>query len=347
MKNTRYLIIGAGLAGSTCAYLLKRAGHEVLLLERLDLARKSKLCAGLCTPRAIEMLHLIYGFEADHLFKQHLTSVRCIADEITAMVGNITTKSVERRELDAFAVAKYEALGGEVIDRFSLRSIDPVNKVLTGFVDHERALECSYDVLIAADGALSTTRQLLTGKAPDAILTLEADVEHRGAPYTMAYESSFFGYSWYAPAGERAKIGCGAFRGAPDLKAELDKFARFIGVEVDKVRGAYIPTGSDVLLHTGSCYFLGDAASLICPPSGEGIYFALWSAWCLFRALTTSASYEALLAKTCAVIRREYKTRDVFFNKKFMELGIMAADATPYGRERAVKYALKHFASFE
>ena len=114
MKNTRYLIIGAGLAGSTCAYLLKRAGHEVLLLERLDLARKSKLCAGLCTPRAIEMLHLIYGFEADHLFKQHLTSVRCIADEITAMVGNITTKSVERRELDAFAVAKYQELGGEL-----------------------------------------------------------------------------------------------------------------------------------------------------------------------------------------------------------------------------------------
>lgn len=347
MKNTRYLIIGAGLAGSTCAYLLKQAGHEVLLLERLDLKRKSKLCAGLCTPRAIEMLHLIYGFEADRLFKQHLTSVRCIADEITAVVGNITTKSVERRELDAFALGKYREAGGEVIDRFSLRSIDPVNKVVTGFVDHERPLECSYDVLIAADGALSTVRQLLTGKAPDAILTLEADVEHRGAPYTMAYESNFFGYSWYAPAGSRAKIGCGAFRGNPDLRKELDRFARFIGVEVDKVRGAYIPTGSDVVLRRGSCYFLGDAASLICPPSGEGIYFALWSAWCLARALTSNASYEALLARTCAVIRREYKTRDVFFNKRFMELGIMAADATPYGRERAVKYALKHFASFE
>ena len=347
MKNTRYLIIGAGLAGSTCAYLLKRAGHEVLVLERLDLKVKAKLCAGLCTPRAIETLHLIYGFEADHLFKQHLTSVRCIADEITAVVGNISTKSVERRELDAFAVAKYQELGGQTIDRFSLRSIDPVNKVVTGFVNHEHPFECSYDVLIAADGALSTTRQLLTGSAPDAILSLEADVEHRGAPYTMAYESGFFGYSWYAPAGGRAKIGCTAFRGNPDLRAELERFSRFIGVEVEQVRGAYIPTGSDVLLHKGSCYFLGDAASLICPPSGEGIYFALWSAWCLARALTTSASYEALLAKTCAVIRREYRTRDVFFNKRFMEFGIKAADTTPYGRERAVKYALKHFASFE
>ena len=287
MKNTRYLVIGAGLAGAACAYLLKRAGHEVLVLERLDLKAKAKLCAGLCTPRAIETLHLIYGFEADHLFKQHLTSVLCIADEITAVVGNISTKSVERRELDAFAVAKYHELGGQTIDRFSLRSIDP------------------------ADGALSTTRQLLTGSAPDAILALEADVEHRGAPYTMAYESGFFGYSWYAPAGGRAKIGCTAFRGNPDLRVELERFSRFIGVEVEQVRGAYIPTGSDVLLHKGSCYFLGDAASLICPPSGEGIYFALWSAWCLARALTTSASYEALLAKTCAVIRREYRTRDV------------------------------------
>lgn len=52
MRHADYLIVGGGLAGSACAYLLKQAGCDVMLVERLDAETKSKLCAGLVTPRA-------------------------------------------------------------------------------------------------------------------------------------------------------------------------------------------------------------------------------------------------------------------------------------------------------
>ncbi len=41
MRHADYLIVGGGLAGSTCAYLLKQAGCDVMLVERLDVETKS------------------------------------------------------------------------------------------------------------------------------------------------------------------------------------------------------------------------------------------------------------------------------------------------------------------
>ena len=45
-------------------------------------------------------------------------------------------------------------------------------------------------------------------------------------------------------------------------------------------------------------------------------------------------------------IRRQHKLRNLFFDTRFMRCGIKLADATPYGAERAVKFALKHFAGY-
>ena len=189
-------------------------------------------------------------------------------------------------------------------------------------------------------------RKALTGRPPDAILSLEATVANTGAPLTMCYEDGFIGYSWYAPCGDVAKLGCCAYADDSDLDARLRAFAGQMGVEYDRRRGAFIPTGSDVLLERDSVYFLGDAASLIAPPSGEGIYHALHSARMLARALVNKASYRALMQPVVTEIRRQYKLRGLFFDTRFMRCGIRLADATPYGAERAVKFALRHFAGY-
>ena len=162
----------------------------------------------------------------------------------------------------------------------------------------------------------------------------------------MCYEDGFIGYSWYAPCGDVAKLGCCAYAGDSDLDARLRAFAGQMGVEYDRRRGAFIPTGSDVLLERDGVYFLGDAASLIASPSGEGIYHALHSARMLARALVNKASYRALMQPVVTEIRRQYKLRGLFFDTRFMHCGIKLADATPYGAERAVKFALRHFAGY-
>lgn len=347
MQKTKYLIIGAGLAGSACAYLLKRAGKDVLLVERSNTKTKSKLCAGLVTPRAYRTLQKIYGELPAGLFKEHMQSMLCVADTMPVMVHGIEMRSVLRHELDSFALNKYLELGGKLLDSFHVRDFDFSNRRIVGSHDGGEPEVHDYDVLIAADGALSPTRKKLTGSAPDSILALEAEVDACGRGLVMAYTDGFHGYSWYAPTGKTAKIGCCAYSGSPDLDTQLAAFAREMEVKYSKRRGAFIPTGSDVLLQKEGVYFLGDAASLICPPSGEGIYYALYSAYRLSLALINHANYAALMAHEVAQIKRQYFTRDLFFNTRFMTCGLKLADSTSYGSERAVKFALRHFTSFE
>lgn len=346
MRHVDYLIVGAGLAGSTCAYLLRKAGCDVVLLERLDVSKKAKLCAGLVTPRAMRELDIIFDKWSNKLVKSRFTSMRCDAAGITVDLDRIRMCSVERRELDAFALDAFRDYGGELVDRFHVRAIDFDQHRLEGTRDAEPQEPFAYGTLIAADGALSYVRKALTGSTPDAILSLETTVASIGVPLTMDYEDGFIGYSWYAPCGDVAKLGCCAYVGEPDLDARLRAFAEQMGVEYETRRGAFIPTGSDVLLERDGIYFLGDAASLICPPSGEGIYHALHSARMLARALVNKANYRVLMQPIVTEIRRQYKLRNLFFDTSFMRCGIKLADATPYGAERAVKFALRHFAGY-
>lgn len=343
--ETTNLIIGAGLAGSTCAHQLARAGQRVLMVDACDLSRKEKLCAGLLTPRALRELACIYGMPAQTVISERFTSMHTLAGRHDVAIEPVTMACTDRKALDALCLNAALAAGAQVRDRFKIRDIDTRNKTVSGTVQGEGLAEISYEHLIVADGALSPTRKLLTGASPDAVLALETRVERNATPLTFAYLDGFFGYFWYAPCADHAKIGCGSY-GGDELREPLERFARACGVELGKVRGAYIPTGKDVLLRTDAAYFLGDAASLVCPPSGEGIYFALHSGRMCAKAILAHASYEALMRPCALQVKRQFKTRRVFFNATFIDKSLEAAGHTPYGKQRAIQFALKNFASF-
>ena len=216
MRHADYLIVGGGLAGSACAYLLKQAGCDVMLVERLDVETKSKLCAGLVTPRAMRELNNIFDTIPNNLCKSQFSDMHCLAAGISVDLHEIQMCSVERRELDAYVLGAFRDCGGELVDRFHVRAIDFDQHRVEGTRDGEPQEPFAYSTLIAADGALSYVRKALTGRQPDAILSLEAAVANTGAPLTMCYEDGFIGYSWYAPCGDVAKLGvlclCRRFR---------------------------------------------------------------------------------------------------------------------------------------
>lgn len=60
MENVDVLIVGGGPAGSTCAWKLRDAGREVVVLDKQDFPR-SKPCAGWITPAVVRDLHLDFG----------------------------------------------------------------------------------------------------------------------------------------------------------------------------------------------------------------------------------------------------------------------------------------------
>lgn len=344
--HATYLVIGAGLAGCTCAYLLKKGGADVLLVERQRLEDKDKLCAGLITPRSIRLLQKIYGSASGALFQSDFDSLRCLIGRRTVDVHGITMKSLDRADLDAFALSAYRSLGGRVVDGLTLRDVEPKRHEAQGFFRGGEPFDVSFETVIAADGALSTTRTMLTGKRQELVLTLEAKIDAIRQPLTFAYDGEWYGYSWYGPIGDHATIGCGCYAGPSALEEQLASFAAQIGASYGKLRGAYLPSGRDVLLEKDGCWFIGDAAGLISPISGEGIYYALFSAKQLVRSLENHASYPALMAKARADVERQYKGRGLFFSERLIDAILGATAPSPSAQEAAVKRALR-FAGYE
>ncbi|MFB3044165.1 MAG: FAD-dependent oxidoreductase, partial [Acidimicrobiia bacterium] len=63
MPSPSVLIVGGGPAGSSAAFWLARAGHEVMLIEKKEYPR-DKTCGDALTPRAILQLQEM-GFDFD------------------------------------------------------------------------------------------------------------------------------------------------------------------------------------------------------------------------------------------------------------------------------------------
>jgi geranylgeranyl reductase len=66
-------------------------------------------------------------------------------------------------------------------------------------------------------------------------------------------------------------------------------------VDLSSWRGGFLPTGEEVVLEYNDVFFLGDAAGLIHPFTGEGIYYALFSAESLAQSLLSNGDYAEML----------------------------------------------------
>ncbi|MDO4503067.1 MAG: FAD-dependent monooxygenase [Coriobacteriia bacterium] len=343
------LIVGAGLAGACCGMLLQRRGLSVLAVDHADLQAKDKLCGGMLTPRALELVDQLYGERAQGLFAQDFgfMDVRCGQHQID--VPGLRLRSLRRQDLDRFAVERFLEAGGQLADRTRVVELDAVGctaLLRTPYGD----LDVEFGELVAADGANSWVRRTLTGRRPVVVPSLEAPVAPSGAPLVCRYDADLQGYGWYIPCGERACIGIdGAPGTAPaKLREGLEAFAAEVGVALDSsaVRGACIPVGNDLCLEAAGAYFVGDAAGLACPATGEGIYFALKSAQALADHLAGEKPYEQAMAPLMLQLRRQHAMLPLLFDERVMEGTLALARGMKIGEPAMARFAFKLFASF-
>jgi hypothetical protein len=81
-------------------------------------------------------------------------------------------------------------------------------------------------------------------------------------------------------------------------------------------KGAFLPTGDDIFLNKKNIYFVGDASGLISPITGEGIYYALYSAQQLFECFQNNKNYTKLMKPTCKKIKKELFLIKIIYNEK-------------------------------
>jgi flavin-dependent dehydrogenase len=173
------------------------------------------------------------------------------------------------------------------------------------------------DALVGADGANGTTGRAL-GLGGDIVhgVALEGNVadayvDKRRYEGRMVIELGVLpgGYGWVFPKGDHVNVGVGGWGYVgPRARDELNVLCKRHGIDpkhVEEIRGHRLPMRRpDTRLAQERALLVGDAAGLIDPVSGDGIYEAFVSA-----RLATEAILELLAGQSPTLAPYETATR--------------------------------------
>ncbi len=283
------VVVGGGPSGATAATDLARAGRKVAMIDR---AGRIKPCGGAIPPRAIRD----FAIPPSQIVAR-ITSARMVAPSAIGVdmpIDDGYVGMVDREHFDEWLRERAAETGVTRItgtfEEFS-RDADGMARLHYRAKGQETLSSLRARMVIGADGAISNlARAAMPGsKRPPFVFAYHEIVRapaQAGAQYDsrrcdVIYQgrvSPDF-YGWVFPHGETASIGTGSAHKGFSLKdavARLRSDTGLEGAETIRREGAPIPmkplkkwdNGRDVIL-------AGDAAGVVAPASGEGIYYAM------------------------------------------------------------------------
>ena len=332
------VVIGGGPAGATAADDLARQGRSVLLLDR---AGRVKPCGGAIPPR------LIRDFEIpDSLLVARATSARMVSPadvRVDIPIDNGFVGMVDRDRFDEWLRERAAAHGAlrrcATFERFA---VDADGATVVHYVERARqrqgegaAASVRARAVIGADGARSAVAR--EAGVPDADRTRYVFAYHEilrvpealPAGYDRSRCDVFYRgqlspdfYGWMFPHGDTLSIGTGSADRGFSLRAAVTQLRAASGLgsaETLRREGAPIPmkplrrwdNGRDTVL-------AGDAAGVVAPASGEGIYYAM--AGGRFAAEAVDAFLRAGDASALRLARRRFMKAH---GRVFWVLGMM------------------------
>ena len=284
MRKTTVLIVGAGPAGTACAWRLMQANVDCLLLDRHTFPRL-KSCAGWITPgilRAIDFNPQEYPFSFTTFTRFHVA--------IRGFQFTLPTyqHAIRRIEFDHWLLQRCRA----PLEQHNVRRILPVND---GF-----EIDGQYfaNFLVGAGGTSCPVYraffQRLSPRPKDAlILALEEEFPLPSADADCRLwfmQHGLPGYAWYVPkAGGVVNVGIGAkalklkqtgARLQEHWQAFLTRLEH-LGLVTPRVwqpvSHTYYLRHQPLAMRSGNAFLTGDAAGLATLDMGEGIAPAILS----------------------------------------------------------------------
>ena len=316
------IVVGGGPAGATAAEDAARAGHSVAMIDR---AGRIKPCGGAIPPR------LIADFDIpESQLVAKISTARMISPtqrSVDIPIENGYVGMVDREHFDEYLRARAAKAGAHrntgTYKRIE-RDGDGTHVIFRDKISGNE-MRLTGRIVIGADGARSdVARQEVPGgeaipyviayheiiKAPGKVG--QYDPERCDVVYDGTISPDFYG--WVFPHGDSASVGMGSGVQGVDLKKatrELRVASGLDACETIRKEGAPIPlhpldkwdNGKDVVL-------AGDAAGVVAPSSGEGIYYAMMggrvAAEAAMAALASGRARDLALARRAFM--KEHKT---------------------------------------
>ncbi|MBC7799926.1 MAG: geranylgeranyl diphosphate reductase [Gemmatimonadaceae bacterium] len=280
------VVVGGGPSGATAAADLARNGRSVLMLDR---GGRIKPCGGAIPPVCVTEFGI-----PDSLIVARATGARIVApsDKEADMPidGEGYVGMVDREHFDEWLRERAASLGAvRQTGSFDHITHDPDGTTVVHYTGPDGAAEVRTRTVIGADGAKSkVAKQCVKGWehvkyvfAYHEIVRSPAAADFDQSRCDVYYQGTFSPdfYAWVFPHGDTMSIGTGSAQKGFGLRpaiGALRKAAGLDGLETIRREGAPIPlrpmkrwdNGRDVVL-------AGDAAGVVAPASGEGIYYAM------------------------------------------------------------------------
>ncbi len=286
------IIVGGGPSGATAANDMALAGHKVLLLDR---AGRIKPCGGAVPPRLLKD----FDVPLEQLCAR-ASSARMIAPSHKAVdmpVGDGFVGMVDRDVFDEWLRARAASNGATRIDgTFEALERDADGTAIIAYRPKGAArgserVQVRGKVIIGCDGGNSAVAR---AALPDSEKVPFVSAYHEviesppegfkgfeGGRCDVYYQGNLSPdfYAWIFPHGDKTSVGVGsAVKGFAlrDAVARLREQTGLTECATVRVEGAPIPlkprkrwdNGKDVVV-------AGDAAGVVAPASGEGIYYAM------------------------------------------------------------------------
>jgi geranylgeranyl diphosphate/geranylgeranyl-bacteriochlorophyllide a reductase len=283
------VVVGGGPAGATAANDLARAGRSVMLLDR---AGRIKPCGGAIPPRAIRDFAI-----PPAQIVARVTSARMVAPSgisVDMPIDDGYVGMVDREHFDEWLRVRACESGARRVtgtfESFS-RDADGTARLHYRAKGEETLSSVRARMVIGADGAISNLARaaMPDSKRPPFVFAYheivrapkQASAQYDSRRCDVIYQGKVSPdfYGWVFPHGETMSIGTGSAHKGYSLKDSVARLRTATGLdqfETLRREGAPIPmkplkkwdNGRDVIL-------AGDAAGVVAPASGEGIYYAM------------------------------------------------------------------------
>ena len=282
------IIIGGGPSGATAAMELALQNRKVAFIDREG---RIKPCGGAVPPRLIRDFNI-----PESQIVAKIKTARMISPTsrtVDIPIENGYVGMVERENFDEFLRNRASNKGAKRFTGTFLRieRIDEKDIVSVFFKDKKsrKEIELKSRFVIGADGARSDVArsEMPGGKTIPYVIAYHEIIEApKGGVYDpdrcdVIYDGRISPdfYGWVFPHGKSASVGMGTGKNGFDLKEATAKIRESSGLDkcnTIRKEGAPIPlkpldnwdNGKDLVL-------AGDAAGVVAPSSGEGIYYAM------------------------------------------------------------------------